>query len=123
MNEAEAKASYDSDAGILRCHLKGLLTLEIIADYEKSLLLQAAIARRVTPRVLMLFDSQDSVVQPTDIVERLRQVGMAVRRPGDRLAVVVGSALQKMQGERAIQGQDNDRIFRSVEEAEAWLKA
>ncbi len=119
----EAKARYDADAAIVRCCLRGLLTMELLAEYEKTLRREMMAARRDAPRVLLLFDSGDSIVQPGPIVERLRELGESVRNPGDRLAVVVGSTLLKMQAERAIHGRADEQVFRTVAEAEAWLKS
>ncbi|CAN5281458.1 hypothetical protein BH10PSE13_BH10PSE13_17480 [soil metagenome] len=119
----EAKARYDADAAIVRCYLRGLLTMELLADYEHALRREMTAARRDSPRVLMLFDSGESIVQPAPIVERIRELGQSVRQPGDRLAVVVGSALLKMQAERAIQGYADEQVFRTVAEAEVWLKS
>jgi hypothetical protein len=119
----EATARYDTDATIVRCCLRGLLTMELLVDYERALRREMAVARRVSPHVLMLFDGGEGVVQPVPIIERLREIGESVRRPGDRFAVVVGSALMKMQADRAIQGHQDERVFRSVADAEAWLKS
>lgn len=120
---AEVRVAYDSDAAIVRCSLKGLLTPEVVEKYERSLQQEVALARQKSPRVRMLFDSGEGLVQPAEIVKRLREVGDRVRRPGDRLAVVVGSALLKMQAERTTDAQNDEQVFRSVADAEAWLKS
>lgn len=119
----EATVRYDADAGILRCYLRGLLTMDVLAAYETALRREMTASRRDDPRVLMLFDSGESIVQPAPIVDRMRELGQSVRRPGDRLAVVVGSTLLKMQADRAVQGYADEQVFRTVEDAEAWLKS
>lgn len=119
----ETEVSYDRSSGIVRCRLKGLWTSDIVDQYERTLKQAVSSARRYAPEVLMLFDSSEAPAQPPAIVERMRAVGEAVRGTNDRLAVVVGSVLTKMQAERSMTVATNERVFRTVADAEAWLKA
>lgn len=118
-----AEVSYSPATGIVHCCIKGLLTAPILDEYERLLGKAATLARRHTPNVLFLFDSSEASPQPPEIVERLRVFGQAVRKPEDRLAVVVTSMLVKMQADRTMKAFAHEQVFKTVAQAEAWLKS
>lgn len=119
----QAKVSYDPAIGIVHCCIKGLLTTQILGEYERALEQAVALARRQSADVLFLFDSSEASPQPPEIVERLRVFGQAIRKPEDRLAVVVTSMLVKMQADRTMKAFAFEQVFRTVAEAKAWLKS
>lgn len=119
----EAAAIYDPATGMVRCCTKGLLTADILNDYESALQRAVTLARRQSPEILLLFDSSEASVQPPEIIERLSAFGHAIRKPDDRLAVVVGSMLVKMQADRTMKDFAYEQVFRTVADAEVWLKS
>lgn len=118
----EATTQYDFAAYIVRCRFRGLLTLKILDDFEKAFQADVVRARQRSSFARVLFDSSDAVVQTADVLKAFQQIGRRSWRPGDKFAVVIESALLKMQAARAM-GSPKEQIFRSIEEAEAWLRA
>jgi len=119
----EATARYDPAVGIVHSCIKGLLTVELVEAYKQSLRQAVTSARRQSPQVLMLHDSSEGAVQSRETVDRLRAIGEMLRQPNDRVGLVVGSMLLKMQADRTIRELPNERTFRSIEEAKDWLIA
>jgi MFS superfamily sulfate permease-like transporter len=118
----EATAEYDFAAEIVRCRFSGPLTIKILDDFEKAFQADVKRARQRSPSVRVLFDSSKAIVQTAEVIAAFQQIGRRAWRSGDKFAVVIESALLKMQASRAMGG-PNEHIFRSIEEAEAWLRS
>jgi hypothetical protein len=118
----EATAHYDFAAEIVRCRFSGLLTIMVLADFAVAFETEVMRARQRSSSVRVLFDSSNAVVQTADVIKAFQQIGRRAWRPGDKFAVVIESPLLKMQASRAMDS-PKEHIFRSVEEAEAWLRA
>jgi hypothetical protein len=72
--------------------------------------------------VLVLVDLSGSDVQPAATAERIKANTDDLYRPGDRIAVVVGSCLAKMQMRRTVNPSFNE-VFVSANAALTWLMA
>ena len=83
--------------------------------------LKAAIAaQRRTGPVRVLADGRELLAQSAEVVDRMQRETGRLYRAGDRVAVLVSSALFKMQLQRSVRD-DFRRLFVSEEEARTWL--
>lgn len=115
------RVDYDRAAGLLTLTMRGLLSVSQAEAFagEVRQLMTGAIARGDDVRIL--FDAADSMVQQSGVFAAMAQLAEQFPEP-PRCAVVVGSALHKLQAKRAIFS-DNVRLVESMAEARAWLDA
>jgi hypothetical protein len=114
--------AFDRRARLLRWTMRGFWTMADVAAFAAAL--RAATEHLGAPPHVYdgLCNSSDFPVQNRDVSDALGQIdriGSAMRR--GRFAIVVGSAMNKLQVQRTLLSPDI-RAFRSMGEAEAWLK-
>lgn len=112
--------AYDRDVGIVR--ILGLQSNRP-EDLDSYLALLIDVYRRCRSDHKILravVDLRGAPVRTQAIAERLQRSGKELYRTGDRVALVVGSSLFKMQLRRIIVPEIQE-IFLDTDEAEAWL--
>ena len=77
-------------------------------------------AHRATRQARVLVDLTGAGAQMGDTVARIGQRSHSIYAPGDRLAIVLQSAILRMQISRVGRAAEY-RTFASVSEAEGWL--
>lgn len=116
------EVSLDPHARLLRWTMGGFWSLSDVAAFGGAM--RAAVKPLGPPpqRFDGLCDSRDFPVQSIAVSTALGaidRIGAAMRR--GRVAIVVGSVMNKLQAERSLKG-GALRVFLSIEEAEAWLQ-
>ena len=112
--------AFGPSTGILRVHVTGSWTLPEVERYGQEAGLQFAKARQQAGSLRLLVDLSHTEILSQAIVAPLAKAGMQYSRPDDRVALVVKSALMKLQMKRMI-GEAPTPIFVSDEEAASWL--
>jgi len=112
--------TYDPEAGIIRMAVSGFWEVGMVDDLAAELKPALALARASCGQVLVLSDARDFPVQSAEVGMAFGKLEMETGPLRDRMAMVVGSTLAKMQGQRAVAGSVT-AFFTSVDEAEAWL--
>lgn len=112
---------YDRSAHLLTSTQKGVLTTELATAYALDLQreMMAGLAR--SPDLRILIDASESQVQPGASFAALSRLGGVFPNP-PRTAVVVSSALAKMQAVRGILS-PSVQTFTTKAEALDWLMA
>ncbi len=112
---------FDEAAGVLRASAGGFWSADDADAFREELRARATDARRRAGRLRLLVDGTGSQVQKPEVTDRLATLAAAlIQSPRDRIAVVIGSSLIKMQAERVLQT-DGAQAFLSSAEANAWL--
>lgn len=118
----ELTIEVDQASGLVRVTGRGFWSA-LHADHHFSKL--DAILRGIRMaglRVRVLVDLREAAVQPAETAERIGRATQEIYQPGDRVAIVVGSSLAKMQMRRAARIANHD-FFVSPSAAEMWLHA
>jgi hypothetical protein len=114
---------FDQGTGVLHVEVSGFFTREEADRYFAEQESHYSDARRAIGYLKMLVDGSNSNVQSTEVSQRVQyRRRKAIRSPRDRIAVVVGSNLLKMQTQRTIDC-DQIAVFTSVADATNWLDA
>jgi hypothetical protein len=114
---------FDADSGVLHVEVTGFFTREEADRYFAEQESHYSDARRAVGHLKMLVDGSNSSVQSTEVSQRVQyRRRKAIKSPKDRIAVVVGSNLLKMQTQRTIDS-EQIAVFTSVADAESWLGA
>lgn len=118
------KASFDESLGVIRSVSSGQTAPEELERYVAELHGLRERQRARTGRFLHLVETTDDCLQSKWASERLSKYNAADggMQSGDRTAVVVHSALIKMQVAR-LTTHTNYATFTDVNEAIAWLTA
>jgi hypothetical protein len=111
---------HDREAGIIRISVEGFWDAATAERFGADLRRPLTEAKASGRPVLVLSDARTFVVQPPEVAAIFARFEEEQGRMRDRMAMVVGSMLAKMQGERAVAG-STTRFFATPEEAEAWL--
>ncbi len=116
------KFEIDEQDQILRVKTAGFWSLDeadqFIAEFGRVL----EGFRRRFGQANILMDARESAVQSPETAQRLQSLRELFPLSGDKFAMVVGSALKKMQVSRGFSTEDS-LAFLSIEDAESWLKA
>ncbi|MET0360740.1 MAG: STAS/SEC14 domain-containing protein [Sphingobium sp.] len=111
--------THDDSAGRITVILSGFWSEEMMERYQAELMATTQKLRQRHPVLTLLVDASDYPTQSKEVAERHRL--LAAASPGqDKVAVVVASALTRIQATRA-RSTDMERTFGSMEEALAWL--
>jgi hypothetical protein len=108
--------------GVIRAHTRGGWSLEEVDRYFAHLGAFVAEARKISGRAKLLIDRRETPLQPPAIDARFGRANAELYREGDRLALVVGSSLIKVQM-RGHFTHPGSKAFLSCEAAETWLSA
>jgi hypothetical protein len=120
--EAGFAQTYDEQVGIVRIVGRGFWTEAMIDSHFGEL---GRLVERVRGRgddILALVDLGGAPVQRPGVAARITAHTRRIYRPEDRIAIVVGSSLVKMQIKRAVEGL-NLEAFLSPDAALTWLTA
>lgn len=117
------KIGFEPETGILRSENKGFWTADEARRYMEEIARQASQARRTAGALKLLVDGREADVVPADTAAVLADFERRIiAAPTDRVAVVVGSSLAKMQTRRNFASPQSE-IFVSPSAAETWLLA
>lgn len=106
--------------GFVLCSTRGFWTVADVDAYFTLLKQVLAECRARYGRVRVLSDSRNSLVQAAEVAARFASFHDLLDGRYDKLALVAGSMLRMRQMQRALPG-PYCRVFRSCEEARAWL--
>ncbi|WP_188055892.1 hypothetical protein [Sphingosinithalassobacter sp. CS137] len=121
METASYDIRFDEQRGLLNLTLRGFWSLETLDAFRTELVEVAARVREQRPSFPVLSDSIAFAVQSVEVADRLGELMLAGAQVNSgRVAIVVGSILNKKQAERALQA-PNLRVFVDKEEALEWL--
>lgn len=112
--------AYDSANGIIRMVVEGFWDVQTVDDFADEMMPMMALAKARSGRVFILSDARKFPVQSAEVGAAFGRSEATMGQLRDRMAMVVGSTLAKMQGERAVAG-SSTAFFSSIEDAEAWL--
>ncbi len=112
--------AYDPAAGILRVTVLGSWTMPEVERYAREAGPQFAKAREAAGLLRLLVDLSATDVLSQALMEPLAKAGMQYSLADDRVALVVGSVLLKLQMKRMV-GDAPAAIFLSDEAAVTWL--
>lgn len=114
--------AFDSASGILSVKVIGSWTMPEVERYAREAGGQFDIARKAAGSLRLLVDLSDAEILSQSIIEPLAKAGMQYSRPDDRVALVVGTTLLKLQMRRMI-GDAPTPIYLSVKDAADWLQS
>ena len=114
--------TLDRATGIVRVSGLILATPSDVDRYVAELDSVVREARLLSGKARVLADLRHSPVRSQDAAERLRHHNSSLYRPGERVALLVASALLALQLKRNLVA-DLQAVFVSEAEAEAWLLA
>jgi hypothetical protein len=115
------EVAFDRKMRLLRWTMRGFWTMADVAAFAAAM--RAATEPLGPPPQDYdgLCDSRDFPVQNREVSDALGhidRIGSTMRR--GRLAIVVGSTMNKLQAQRTLLS-DGVRVFLSMDEAQAWL--
>ena len=112
--------AFEPTSGILRVQVFGSWTLLEVERYGQEAGQQFAKAREQAKSLRLLVDLTHTEILSQAVIDPLAKAGMQYARHDDRVALVVGSTLMKLQMKRMI-GNAPTPIFLSEKEAISWL--
>lgn len=110
----------DVATGIVYVTGEGFWTVADIDRHFEKLGNSVKSARTAADHVRALVDLRGAATQSPELVSHLANRAGAVYAEGDRIAIVVGSSLAKMQMRRVVQRAEFE-IFLAPDAAETWL--
>lgn len=111
--------AYDSKVGLVRMSVSGFWSRHTVEAFFAELIPVLSRVRATGHRVLALSDAREFPIQAAEVGEAFARGDPAVAKLRDRMAVVVGSTLGRMQARR-FTGPKLE-FFTSFDEAERWL--
>lgn len=119
--DGDHRVELDPRTNTVRVTAPGFWTPEqLTANMVKTERVLAA-ARSSGRQLRVLIDLRRSRVQSGETADRIRVNSQRMYRPEDRVVLVVGSELAKMQAKRLQAGAPNRGAFLTMPEAETWL--
>jgi hypothetical protein len=112
----------DPDGGLIVARTRGFWSLDEVDEYFDVLRELVAASRARFGRAKVLADVTQAPIQSPDVAERFSMGNRIFREPGDKLGLITGSSLQKMQIRRALNG-DRFQVFVSKAAALMWINA
>ncbi|MFT3965907.1 MAG: hypothetical protein QM690_08505 [Sphingobium sp.] len=111
---------YDEEDGIVRTVASGLASVEEFNAYMPKALELMERSRARHGRALHLIDAADNPVQTRDTFDHIVRASEGATREGDRFAVVLHSALARLQINRMADAHLH-RFFADSDSARGWL--
>jgi len=111
--------AYDSKVGIIRVSVEGFWSIQTVDAFFAELIRVFTRIKKSGRPVLALSDARQFPIQTAEVGEAFARRDLEAAKLRDRMAIVVGSTLGKLQGRRYT-GPNLD-FFTSFEEAEQWL--
>lgn len=112
--------SFDPSAGVLQVRVEGSWTAAEVDRYAREARIQFTEARKKAGNLRLLIDLGAAHVLSQELMDPLAKAGMQYSQPDDRVAMVVGSTLLKLQMRRML-GEAPVPIFLSGPEALNWM--
>ncbi len=113
---------FPTNTGVIHVVGKGFWTPSVMTTHFEQLQTSVSAFRQTKRAVKMIVDLRGSLVQSPETIERMKGGAASVTEPGDRMAILVGSSLAKMQMRRTI-GDAQHEFFVSPEAAAKWVEA
>jgi hypothetical protein len=114
------KFDLDEVNGLLLCTMEGFLSLADVDQYAKDLHRFAEKVRKQAGRVRLLIDARQVPVLSAEVTEAFGKVPLVMSAPSDRLAIIVGTYLNRLQAKRLLED-EQEKVFQDVEEGRQWL--
>ena len=111
---------YDQTAGVLQVRVNGSWTISEVERYAREAGARFNAARKESGSLRYLIDLTGAHVLSQELMDPLAKAGMQYSQADDRVALVVGSTLLKIQMRRML-GEAPVPIFLSVKEGMDWL--
>lgn len=111
---------HDQTAGVLQVRVNGSWTISEVERYGREAGVQFNAARKAAGALRYLIDLSGAHVLSQELMDPLATAGMQYSQPDDRVALVVGSTLLKIQMRRML-GEAPVPIFLSAKEGMNWL--
>ena len=116
------RIEYDADAAILNVVLVGFWTAEKTQRFAGEVAAELGALRRQGLRFGVLADAREFAVQARDVIDGLmRVINASDQKDRAPTAIIVGTALGKMQAERTLTA-PHVHIVSDRDDAVAWLK-
>ena len=117
------KIDYDAATGEVHSFNRGFWMLDEAVTYREQLTAAVKQCRQEHGRLHLLIESSEAAVHSTSVTPMLTEFSAELHaHPRDRIAIVVLTALKQMQVKRSFTAESFE-IFRSKQEAVAWLRA
>lgn len=116
------RLELDEATGFVWGRGRGFWSLADGEDYFRKVKPLVDESRKRLGAARVLIDGRGTPAQTPEVAERFEQISLSLYRPEDRVAIVVDSALFKMQLSRVRVGAKSPQVFLSPDEAETWLK-
>ncbi len=116
---APFEISGDEEIGIIQAALRGFWTIEIFEAFERAMLAKSARMKSLHSVYALFSDCTEFPVQASDVVHLFQRIE-GPESVGGPTAILVGSALVKLQAERVLTD-PAIRAFTDRQRAEAWL--
>ena len=113
---------YDTAANVMRFRMAGFWTVEDVQRFAADLLVTVGRIPERQRNFDVLSDTTDFPVQSQEVSDALARIMNVADQmnPTGRKAIVVGSMMNKLQAQRAMD-HPNVRVFLSQAEADKWL--
>jgi hypothetical protein len=113
---------FHEDPGYLEAELAGFWSLDELKGFDRAINHYVAKYAARFPQFPMLSDSRDFAVQSAEVSEAFAACSSAgAERHSGRVAIVVKSALSRMQTARFTDKNWTRRFFDDMDEARAWV--
>lgn len=112
--------SFDPSVGVLQVSVAGSWTAAEVERYAREARVQFTDARKTVGNLRLLIDLGAAHVLSQELMDPLAKAGMQYSQPDDRVAMIVGSTLLKLQMRRML-GEAPVPIFLSATEAMSWM--
>lgn len=112
----------DPQGGLIVVRTRGFWSVKEVDAYFDVLRELVSAARVRFGRAKLVADVTEAPIQSPEVAERFAAGNAIFRNPGDKLALITGSSLQKMQIRRALTS-DRTQVFVSQAAALMWINA
>lgn len=113
---------FHEDVGYLETQLVGFWTLDQLAGFDREIIYYVNKYAQRFPHFPMLSDSREFAVQSAEVSDAFAAYSIAgAKRHTGRVAIVLKSALARIQTKRLVDEQWGRRLFYDMDEARAWI--
>lgn len=112
----------DMDGRMIRIVTRGLWTTDEVDRYFALIQYLVSLSRNRFGRARVMVDGREAGVQSAEVASRFLSGNRIFSQPGDKLALIAGSSLQKMQVRRMLVSPQTE-AFVSPAAAITWLNA
>jgi hypothetical protein len=112
----------DPQGCLIMVRTRGFWSVEDVDAYFGVLNELVSASRARFGRVKLLADVTEAPIQSPEVAGRFAMGNAIFREPGDKMALITGSSLQKMQIRRALTS-DRTQVFVSRSAALMWINA